>query len=260
LLYLPLTSPHTPLAVNAEWKNKSGLDNAAADLIMETDAAVGRVLAAIEKTNEAKNTLVLFSSDNGFAPYVGAAHLQERGHYPSGPLRGYKSDVFEGGHRIPFVVRWPAVVKPGEVCHQLVHQADLIATLADIFDFKLPDNAGEDSFSLMPLLQGAEKPVRQHAVSCAASGVPGFRDGPWKLILSADKELKSDVQLYDLGNDLGEKRNLALEQPQRVEQMRQSFEQLILAGRSSAGPRQKNDVMVRRFPQSGARKQSKSTK
>ncbi len=112
LLYLPLTSPHTPLAVNEPWRGKSGLQSAVADLIMETDDVVGRVLAALRDNGVEDQTLVVFTSDNGFAPYVGVRHLEEQGHFPSGPLRGYKGDAWEGGHRVPFVVRWPGVVKP----------------------------------------------------------------------------------------------------------------------------------------------------
>lgn len=252
LLYMPLTTPHTPLAVNAEWKGKSGLENDCADLIMETDAVVGRVLAALEKTGKADNTLVLFTSDNGFAAYVGAKDLEQRGHYPSGPLRGYKTDVFEGGHRMPFIVRWPALVKPGGVCGQLVHHADVMATLADILGAKLPDTAGEDSFSLLPLLKGGIDPVREHAVSCAASGVPGLRVGPWKLILAADPKAGAPVQLYNLAEDLGEQANRAADQPERVERMKALLEKLITDGRSTPGPRQRNDVAVRRFPAKAA--------
>ena len=252
LLYLPLTTPHTPLAVNAEWKGKSGLENDCADLIMETDAVVGRVLAALEQTGQASNTLVLFTSDNGFASYVGAKELEQRGHYPSGPLRGYKTEVFEGGHRVPFIVRWPEVVKPGAVSQQLVHQADVLVTLAEILGTKLPDNAGEDSFSLWPLLKGDDKPVRENAVSCAASGIPGIRVGDWKLILAADLKVKSEVQLYNLATDLGEKHNLAAEQPERVAAMQTLYEKLIADGRSTPGAPQKNDVEVRRHPQSSA--------
>ena len=108
--------------------------------------------------------------------------MRSAGHYPSGPLRGYKFDVWEGGHREPFIVRWPGVVKPGSVCGQLVHQADILRTLADILGTKLPDNAGEDSFSLLPLLKGEDKPIRPHAVSCAGAGTPGVRKGDWKFI------------------------------------------------------------------------------
>ncbi|MEO7319628.1 MAG: sulfatase-like hydrolase/transferase [Chthoniobacteraceae bacterium] len=121
LNYLPLTAPHTPLAVNAEWKGRSGL-NDYADLVMETDAVVGRVLKALDKSGAAENTLVVFTSDNGCAPYIDAKELEKMGHFPSGPLRGYKSDAWEGGHRVPFMVRWPGVVQPGSVSGQLVYQ------------------------------------------------------------------------------------------------------------------------------------------
>jgi arylsulfatase A-like enzyme len=260
LLYLPLTTPHTPLAVNEPWRGKSGLDSAVADLIMETDATVGRVLNTLESSGVASETLVLFTSDNGFAPYVGAAQLEARGHHPSGPLRGYKGDAWEGGHREPFIVRWPGAVKPGSVCSQLVHQADILATLADILGQKLPDTAGEDSFSFLPLLKGADQPIRQHAVSCAASGVPALRCGDWKLIASASGsggfnksqpalEPATPVLLFNLADDLGETKNLAAEQPERVAAMKAIMERLITDGRSTPGTPQDNDVAVRRFPQ-----------
>jgi arylsulfatase A-like enzyme len=266
LLYMPLTTPHTPLAVNAQWKGKSGLDNACADLIMETDATVGRVLKALEQSGKANDTLVIFTSDNGFASYVGAKDLEQRGHFPSGPLRGYKTDVYEGGHRIPFIVRWPKVVKPGTICNQLVHHADVIATLAEILNAKLPANSAEDSFSFMPLLKGVDKPVRENSVSCAASGIPGLRQGDWKLILAPDpkqnKDSKLDVQLYNLAEDIGETKNLAGEQPERVAQMKLLMEKLITDGRSSNGTKQKNDVVVTRYPKppTTLNKKNKATK
>ncbi len=247
LLYLPLTAPHEPLAVNDEWRGKSGLITYA-DFVMETDAVIGRVLAALEKSGAAANTLVLFTSDNGKAAYTGAAELEKLGHFSSGPLRGYKASVWEGGHRVPFMVRWPGVVQPGSVCRQLVHQADVIATLADLWGTKLPENAGEDSFSFMSLLKGADQPVRENAVSCAAAGIPGLRKGPWKLILAPDLQKKTKVQLYNLDDDIGETKNLAAEKPELVAEMMGLMEQLIVQGRSTPGAKQKNDVTVIRYP------------
>ena len=165
LLYLPFTSPHTPLSVNEQWKGKSGL-NLYADFVMETDAVVGQVLAALKESRAASNTLVIFTSDNGCAPYIDVGELEKKGHFPSGPLRGYKADAWEGGHRVPFVVRWPGVVKAGSQSNQLVHQADLLATFAEILETPLPPDAGEDSFSLLPLLKGNDEPVRTTSVSC----------------------------------------------------------------------------------------------
>lgn len=253
LLYLPLTTPHTPLAVNEAWKGRSGL-NLYADLVMETDAAVGAILAAVARSGEAKNTLVLFTSDNGCAPYIGVADLQQKGHFPSGPLRGYKSDAWEGGHRVPFIVRWPAVVSPGAVSDQLVHQADLIATLAEIFQTPLPANAGEDSVSLLPLLKGGDQPVRTTAISCSAQGLPALRQGSWKYIAgpgsggwSKGGTPQQPVQLYDLSQDLSETNNLAAGEPKKLQEMQTLLEQLITRGRSTPGEPQKNDLRVRRY-------------
>ena len=257
LLYLPLTSPHTPLAVNEPWKGKSNL-NPYADFVMETDAVIGRVLDALEKSGAAANTLIVFTSDNGCAPYIGAAELEKMGHFPSGPLRGYKADVWEGGHRVSFVVRWPGVVKPASTCSQLVHHADVIATVAEILGAKLPETAGEDSISFLPLLKGSTQPIREHAISTASSGVPGLRVGNWKYIpgpggggFGKGGEKSPPVQLYDLSNDIGEKKNLTAEQPERVAQMKALLEKLITDGRSTPGAPQKNDVAVRRFPSVG---------
>ena len=253
LLYMPLTSPHTPLSVNDAWKDKSGL-NLYADFVMETDVIVGQVLAAIDSSGEAENTLVIFTSDNGCAPYIGVDDLESKGHYPSGPLRGYKSDVWEGGHRVPFIVRWPGVVAEGTINNQLVHQADLIATFAELFEQNLPDDAGEDSFSILSLLLGENRSVRQNAVSCSSKGLPGIRIGEWKLILGpgsggwAKGSEDQPIQLYNLKNDLAETRNLADSNPDRVVDMQGVLESLIRNGRSTPGFVQANEVPVVRYP------------
>jgi arylsulfatase A-like enzyme len=141
-----------------------------------------------------------------------------------------------------------------------VHQADLLATLADILGTKLPDNAGEDSFSLLPLLRGEDRPIRVHAISCAMSGVPALRCGAMKLIAAASGsggfnknqppiEPATPVLLYNLADDLGETKNLAAELPERVAEMKAILERLITDGRSTPGTPQANDVAVRRFPQ-----------
>ncbi len=242
LLYLPLTSPHTPLAVNAEWMGKSGLNSDYADLVMETDAVLGRVLAALKAGGVENDTFVLFTSDNGCASYIGVKDLEKQGHFPSGPLRDYKTSVYEGGHRVPFIVKWPGIVKAGSVCKQLVLQADTLATLAEILDVKLPDTAGEDSFSLMPLLKGEDRPIRTNAVNTACGGTPSFRDGPWKYVAAAEPEL------YNLDEDLAESMNVAPLHPDRVKAMQAAFEKLIRTGRSTPGAPQKNDIKVTRYP------------
>ncbi|MEQ1859237.1 MAG: arylsulfatase [Chthoniobacteraceae bacterium] len=234
-LYVPLTSPHTPISVNAAWRGESGL-NEYADFVMETDAIVGRVLDALERSGAAKNTLVVFTSDNGCAPYAGAPELEAKGHFPSGPLRGYKADAWEGGHRVPFIVRWPGAVKAGTRCDALVHQVDLMTTFAEVLGAKLPANAGEDSVSLLPLLRGSEKPVREFAISHASSGLPSLRKGSWKIIFGqkgggfGPKGAAAPTgQLYDLATDLGEAKNLWAEKPELVAELTSAMEKLVAA-------------------------------
>ena len=270
LLYLPLTAPHTPLAPVEEWKGKSGL-NTYADFVMQTDATIGRVLDALEKSGAAGNTLVIFTSDNGCAPYIGAPELEQKGHYPSGPLRGYKSDAWEGGHRVPFLIRWPGKVKPGSLCHQLVEQTDIFRTLADVLGTKLPDNAAEDSFSLLPLMRGEDKPIRENAASASSGGLPAVRLDSWKYIPGPGSggwgkggDQSQPVQLYNLADDLGENKNLAAAMPEKVAEMKNLLEKLITDGRSTPGAQQKNDVEVKRYPATTAatpkKKKEKATK
>lgn len=248
-LYLALTSPHTPLAVNEPWRGKSGL-NDYADFVMETDHVIGHVLEAIERTGKDNNTLVLFTSDNGCAPYIGMPKLEKMGHFPSGPLRGYKSNAWEGGHRVPFIVRWPARVKSGAVCDQLVHQADLLATCAELLETSVPENAAEDSFSLLPLLTGKNGPIRETSVSQSSGGLLSIRRGQWKLILGpgsggwGDETDGLRAQLYNLATDLGEKENLYARRPELAAEIMKLMEQVVNDGRSTIGAPQRNDVPV----------------
>jgi arylsulfatase A-like enzyme len=254
LLYMPLTAPHTPLSVNKDWKGKSRL-NLYADFVMETDALVGRVLDVLNKSGVADDTLVIFTADNGCAPYIGIPELEQMGHFPSGPLRGAKADAWEGGHRVPFIVRWPTKVKSRTICNQHVHQADIIATIAEILETKLPDNVGEDSFSLLPLLQGNETPIRESSVSASIQGTPSVRSGLWKYIPAPGSggwgkggDQSQPVQLYNLADDLGEAKNLAAAMPKKVVEMQALLEKLITDGRSTPGALQRNDVEVKRYP------------
>ena len=226
LLSLPLTSPHTPLSVNKEWQGRSRL-NLYADFAMETDAVIGRILSVLEQSGAAENTLVIFTPDGGCAPYIDVAGLEATGHFPSGPLRGYKADAWEGGHRVPFIVRWPGLVKPGSVCDQLVQQSDLMATFADVLGTPLPANAGEDSVSLLPLFKGGARPVRAHGVSASIQDTPAVRSGAWKYIPAPgsggwDKsgDQSQSVQLYNLADDLRESKNLAAAMPEKVAEMK----------------------------------------
>jgi len=248
LLHLPMPGPHQPWTVSKDWMKRSGL-SLYADYVMETDAAIGELMATLEKAGVADNTIVIVSSDNGYSPY-GWGEMVKKGHYSSGPFHGFKAQAQEGGHRVPFIVRWPAVVKPGSVSNQLVSQTDIMATMADIFGVQLPDNAGEDSFSFLPILKGEDKNTRPYIVNHSGQGGYGIRKGDWKLILEVDGR-GVPVQLYNLAEDIGEKKNLADQKPEIVSELRALMEKLVADGRSTPGPRQQNDTEVLWLPRKG---------
>ena len=248
-LYFPLTSPHTPLAPTKEWQGKSGLGRYA-DFVMETDAMIGRVLDTIDKSGAGGNTLVIVTSDNGCAPYIGVSEMEAKGHFPSAQFRGYKSDAWDGGHHIPFIARWPGTIKPGTHCPQVVCLNDLMATCAEILGTNLPDTDGEDSISILPLLRGEDRPTRANVVHHSIQGKFAIREGRWKLILCAGSGGWSKgggtepVQLYDMTADIGERKNLQAEHPDIVARLTKKLEKIVADGRSTPGPNQQNDVVV----------------
>jgi arylsulfatase A-like enzyme len=152
-LYLALAAPHTPLLPTREFDGKTQATTYG-DFVAQVDDDIGRILRTLEATGQARNTLVVITSDNGFAPAAGLTEHLKIGHDPSGGLRGYKSDLFDGGHRIPFIVRWPGVAAAGLQSPELVEQLDLFATCAEILGAKMPASAAEDSVSMLPLLRG----------------------------------------------------------------------------------------------------------
>jgi len=256
-LYLPLPSPHTPIVPSKEWQGKSTLGKYG-DYVMETDWAVGEVLNALDKAGIGGNTLVVLTSDNGCSKAAGIAQLQEQGHYPNADLRGSKSDIWDGGHRIPFLVRWPDRVKAGAQSSQLICLTELMATCADILGAKLPDNAGEDSVSILPALLGKPKTESHEAVvHHSINGSFAIRQDNWKLELCADSGGWSDpkpgspaakklpnFQLYDIKKDLGETKNLQAEHPEEVTRLTKLLEEIIANGRSIPGSKQANDVAI----------------
>ncbi|MEQ1839161.1 MAG: arylsulfatase [Verrucomicrobiales bacterium] len=250
-LYLPLTSPHTPILPTKEWQGKSGL-NAYGDFVMETDWAVGEVLAALDKAGLADNTLVMFTSDNGCSPAARTGELERKGHFASELRRDYKGTLWDGGHRVPFIVRWPDRIKAGGRTDQLTCLTDLMATCAEIVGAKLPDSAGEDSVSILPVLLGtATGPVRETVVHHSLRGDFAIRQGHWKLALSAEPDGLTrggvtDIpgQLYDMGKDVGERTNAYTQHPEIVAQLTKLLEKYVADGRSTPGPTQKNDVPV----------------
>lgn len=257
-IYLPLNSPHTPIAPSAEWIGKSEL-GAYGDFVMETDHIVGRVIDALKAAGVDKNTLVIFSSDNGCsAGPAKARDLQEKhNHFPSANLRGYKSDLWDGGHRVPFIVRWPDGVKAGQTSSELICLTDLMATCAELTGWELGDDDGVDSFSFLPLLSDPKVSSRDTVIHHSISGYFAIRQDKWKLLVShgsggwsqpKNKEALAEgmpaMQLYDMEADIGESRNLIAEHPEKAEAMFKLLEQQVLKGRTTAGTPQENDVPV----------------
>ena len=266
-LYLPLNSPHTPIVPSQEWQGKSGI-SPYADFVMQTDAAVGELLAALDRFGLADSTIVLFTSDNGCSPAAKVAELEAKGHFPSAEFRGYKSDIWDGGHRVPFLARWPGHVTAGTKTDQPACLTDLLATCAGLVGAALPDNAAEDSVSLLSVLAGtAADPVREAVVHHSIQGKFAIRQGPWKLELcpgsggwskpgdkEAEKQGLPTLQLYNMTQDVGERRNLAAEKPELVKKMTVLLEKYVTDGRSTPGAPQKNDVPIDIWKRAGLKK------
>ncbi|HVJ85130.1 MAG TPA: arylsulfatase [Caulifigura sp.] len=252
-LYLPLTSPHTPIVPAPQWQGRSPLGSYA-DFVMQTDAVVGEVLAALDRAQLTDSTLVVFTSDNGCSPAAKTEQLEKDGHFASAGFRGYKSDIWEGGHHVPFFVRWPGRVAAGSKLDQLICHSDLMATCAEMLGATLPPNAGEDSVSILPVLLGkATGPVHEAVVHHSISGRFAIRQGPWKLCLCAGSggwSKNGDAespQLYQLDTDPAERQNVQSGNPEVVARLTTLLESYYQRGRSTPGAEQKNDVEVNLF-------------
>lgn len=266
-LYLALAAPHTPIEPRGSWLGKSGL-NPYADFVMQVDAAVGAVLGALDERGLAGETLVIVTSDNGCSPEAKFDELRARGHDPSAGFRGTKADIFEGGHRVPFLVRWPGVVAPGRRNDQVICLTDLMATCAEILGQRLPDDAGEDSVSILPALRGQDRgPLREAVVHHSINGSFAIRQGEWKLALCPDSGGWSvprpgtheadglpPIQLYNLARDPAERHNIQEQHPEVVARLTRLLETYVADGRSTPGrPRPNDGKVVMRKPVRPAR-------
>lgn len=248
-VYFPLAAPHTPIVPNKEFIGKSGI-GVYGDFVCEVDWTVGQVMKALERNNLVENTLIILTSDNGCSPQANFKALAKHGHYPSYQFRGYKADIYEGGHRIPFIARWPKKVKPQTTCDETICLTDLMATAAEIAGQTLPDNAGEDSISILPALLGKklDKPLREATVHHSINGSFSIRQGKWKLELcpgsggwsdpkpkEAKKQNLPAVQLYDLSADIGERKNVCKQYPEVVKHLTALLEKYKQQGHSQPG-------------------------
>ena len=252
-LYVPLGSPHTPIVPSKEWQGKSEL-GPYGDFVMQTDATVGAITDALKKHGLADNTLLIFTSDNGCSKQAGISALRKQGHYVSAQYRGSKADSWDGGHRVPFIVRWPGKVEAGSSCDQLITLVDLFATVSEITGENAPDMA-EDSVSFLPAL--SDLPIvstRKGVVHHSISGHFAYRQGKWKLILARgsggwtspkENQVKADAlpaQLYDMEKDPGEQNNLYLSHPEVAQRLLANLTADIQNGRSTDGSASQNDV------------------
>ncbi len=249
-IYFALPAPHCPIAPAdfAKGRSKAG---GYGDYVFEVDWTVGRVMEALDKNGLTDNTLIMLTSDNGSPgrtkvkrdPY---SIIELYGHRPSGDLRGIKADIWDGGHREPFIARWPGRIAPGTTSNELVCLTDLLATSAAIVGARLPEEAGEDSYNILPALLGQkrEKPIREAVVHHSVSGVFAIRRGKWKLILGRGsggftrprvikpKPGEPEGQLYNLEEDLGETNNLWKKHPEIVGQLTELLEKYKSQGHS----------------------------
>lgn len=250
-LYVAYTSPHKPVIPIPEFQGKSEA-GAYGDFMMETDAHIGSLLEALDRNEMTRDTLVLVTSDNG-PETTYRERLRRFGHASAGGLRGGKRDLYEGGHRVPFIVRWPAVVKPRQRSSDLVCQTDLLATMAEVLDWELEPDEAEDSVSFLPILKGEQRPTRPPVIHHSSAGYFAIRDRRWKLnmirgsggslaprIVEA-KPGEPQFELYDISADLAETNNVASQEPGVVSRLRDEITRIVTTGRSTAGPPADND-------------------
>ncbi|MFK7789682.1 MAG: arylsulfatase [Phycisphaeraceae bacterium] len=226
-LYLSLTSPHSPIAVSEPFQGKSGI-SVYADFIVETDWVVGHVMQALEDAGVADNTLVIFSTDNGTAAFARFDEIKKKGVDFQANFKGRKGQIWEGGHRVPFIARWPGVIEAGSTNDEVICLNDFMATTAELLDTVLPDDTAEDSTSILRLLTGEATtlPDRSAVVHHDYRGNFAIRQGRWKLVI-AEKN-----QLYDMHADPKETTNLAAKHPAVVERLATLLKTYQESGRS----------------------------
>jgi arylsulfatase A-like enzyme len=252
-LYHAASAAHLPAIPAKSFEGKSGI-GPLGDLIVEFDWVVGQIVDAIERSGAADNTLVIVTSDNG--PETCFLKMKaDHGHDSAGGLRGMKRDNWEGGHRVPFIAKWPGHIAPGRVEHETLCLTDLFATFASLADAALPQNAGEDSYDMSPALLGLPRtqPIREATIHHSAEGKFAIRQGNWKLLMHQESggwnyrngEIAIDPplddpeapgQLYDLSNDPGERKNLYQERPEIVSKLTALLERYRSEGRSAPSP------------------------
>lgn len=253
-LYLPITAPHTPVLPTAGFRGRTSVGDYG-DFVVMIDDMMKQIIETLKKNNQYENTIIIFTSDNGCAPYVGVKEMEKKGHFPSYIFRGYKTDIYEGGHRIPFVISWGSKYA-GSIDHSLVSLSDIYATFAEMLEYKLSDNEAEDSYSLWPVLSGNGVASRPDMVSVSGSGYFSLRNPKLKLVFtggsggwSSPKNLSEMsglpfMQLFDIQKDPSEKKNLinSSKYAEDVKKMTLLMRKYVEDGRSTPGKKVNNDT------------------
>ncbi|MGN0188649.1 MAG: arylsulfatase [Candidatus Cryptobacteroides sp.] len=251
-LYLPVTAPHTPVLPSEEFKGKSGVSDYC-DFVLMVDAMVGKIMNAVEESGKADNTIIIFTTDNGCSPVVNISYMKKKGHSPNHIFRGAKSDIYDGGHRIPLIISW------GDRYHNIVENGivsltDFYATFADLAGYGLKDNEAEDSYSLMPVLTRSGQSGREDIIHHSIDGRFALRRGDWKLVFWPGsggwgqpnpksenwKELPK-YQLFNMREDPSETENLYGEHRKIEKELQARLKKYIVDGRSTPGKPQQND-------------------
>jgi len=236
-LYFPMPAPHTPWMPTPAYKGKTQVGDYG-DYVAMVDDAVGEILKTVEKMGFSKNTIIIFTSDNG--PYWRENFVKQYNHASAGVFRGMKGDAFEGGHRVPFIVKYPNHVKPGSESKATTSLANLFSTAEDIIGIHSNKNKPEDSYSILPILLGKSSVVENQPaiVNISSIGFYSIRKGPWKLInklgsggFTVPKEITPKAgepigQLYNLDSDIHEDNNLYQQYPEKVKELTELLEKI----------------------------------
>lgn len=257
-LYFPLAAPHTPILPIGKFVGKSNV-SPYGDFVLMVDDVVRQVTETLKKNGIYENTIIVFASDNGFANPADLKAQLSKGHNPSMMYRGLKTDIFEGGHRVPFIVSWEKSIDKAKISNQLVCTTDFFRTVAELNNAKVADNVAEDSFSFLSEINGKKSTFtkREAVIHHSSDGFFAIRKGNWKLIMCSHsggngkpKEVSEEaktlppIQLYDLSTDIGETQNVYEKHPSVVKELTDLLTKYIKDGRSTKGVNQANDGPV----------------
>jgi arylsulfatase A-like enzyme len=252
-IYYPTPAVHGPLLPKPEFKGKSGL-NAYADVVLQLDDMVGQISAKLKEKGIFEDTVVVFTSDNGCSGVADYPFLLERGHNPSYIFRGKKMSIYEGGHRVPTIVHYPAMITPNTACDSNVCHTDFFRTFTELLNIDVPQAAAEDSFSNLSLWKQTGECERKATIYNCSSGYFGIVSGEWKLACCeqggdtqkamnsafSKKPIEQEFELYNLAEDTGERVNVIDRHPDVVNLLKEELTKSLERGRSTHGTAQEN--------------------